>query len=130
MFCISCAGKSIKMDANSLMNDSLTSDALHKISFIKKIAFHDPSAAEIDSIEKISAPVLGYRFIIKGDFDGDGIKETLTEHFYSKKLNRETYKFYDSLDYMGLVDFTIQKEPWSFLTCSNKKTDTLKISDA
>ena len=95
-----------------------------------KVVYFIPTAAELDSIEKISAPVKGYRFVITGDFDGDGKQEILTEHYYSKKLTRETNKYYDSLEYYDLVGFTIQKEPWSFLTCSNRKIDTLNISDA
>lgn len=34
-----------------------------------------------DSIQ----PIWGYRFQIIGDFDGNGIKDTLNEHFYSRR---------------------------------------------
>lgn len=74
-------------------------------------------------------PVLGYRFIISGDFDGDGTKEKLTEHFLSGLDNKETNKFYENLpDYEQLVALTEKKEPISFITSDNKRIDTLHIS--
>lgn len=73
-------------------------------------------------------PVFGYRFIIDGDFDGDGKQEKLIEHFYSLKTNQETNKFYDGLsDYGDLVTLTIDKNPFSFITCDNSNIDTLSI---
>lgn len=73
-------------------------------------------------------PVFGYRFIIDGDFDGDGKQEKLIEHFYSLRTNQETNKFYDGLpDYGDLVILTIDKHPFSFITSDNKNIDTLSI---
>lgn len=75
-------------------------------------------------------PVFGYRFVITGDFNGDGIKEKLIEHFFSSIDNKEANKFYDSLtDYAELVDLTIKKEPFSFLVSDNSIIDTLHISN-
>lgn len=85
----------------------------------------------IDSIPKNIKPVFGYRFVITGDFNGDGKKETITEHFYSKIDNKESNKFYDSLiDYSQLVEMTIKKKPYSFVTCNDKSINTLHISSA
>lgn len=73
--------------------------------------------------------VFGYRFIIIGDFDGDGHKERLIEHYYSGVQNRETNKFYDSLnDYDQLVEATSKDKTLSFVTSDNKTIDTLLIS--
>jgi len=83
----------------------------------------------LKTIPKNIKPVLGYRFIVSGDFDGDGKKEDFIEHFYSGLDNKETNKFYDSLpDYTQLVALTIKKEPWSFVISNNKNIDTLPIA--
>jgi hypothetical protein len=90
----------------------------------------NPIEKTLRSIPKTIRPVFGYRFNIQGDFDGDGKKEKLTEHFCSSLDNKETNKFYDSLaEYDQLVALTIVKEPFSFVKCSNKGIDTLHIAD-
>jgi hypothetical protein len=96
----------------------------------KDSAVNKNSIEEIlKAIPKNIKPVLGYRFIIPGDFDGDGKKENLIEHFYSALDNKETNKFYDSLpDYAQLVALTIKKEPYSFVISDNKSIDTLSIA--
>src|ERR1035437_8306959 len=43
-------------------------------------------------------PIFGYRFQIAGDFDGDGAKEILNEHFYSKRDQKETNKYFSGID--------------------------------
>jgi hypothetical protein len=50
-----------------------------------------------DSVVITHRPVFGYRFVITGDFDGDGRKERLVEHYYSGIDNKETYKFDEGL---------------------------------
>ncbi len=73
-------------------------------------------------------PVFGYRFKITGDFDGDGKKEQLTEHFYSKIDHKETNKFYENGDYDTLVALTAKKKPYCFLSCNYKKIADLQIA--
>jgi hypothetical protein len=80
------------------------------------------------SIKRKPIPVFGYRFIIEGDFDGDGKKERLTEHFISGIDKKETSKYYDAVeDYWDMIDLTIKKEPISYVLCDNTTIDTLKI---
>ena len=79
-------------------------------------------------------PVYGDRFIITGDFDGDGKKEKLTEHFISGINNKETYKWYevkeDSLDYGNWTSgrLVLQSDALSCFICDNPNIDTLIIS--
>ncbi len=80
-------------------------------------------------VAKPLKPVLGYRFVISGDFDGDGKKEILTEHFFSGIDHKETNKFYENGDYDTLVALTYQKKTYCFLSCSNSKIKTLPIAD-
>ena len=77
---------------------------------------------------KNSKPVFGYRFVISGDFNGDGKKEKLIEHFYSGLNHKETNKFYDSLGYDDQVAMAVEKDPYSFIACNNHLIDTLHIS--
>jgi hypothetical protein len=89
----------------------------------------NPIEETLKNIPENIKPVLGYRFILTGDFDGDGKKEKLIEHFYSLLDNKETNKFYDSLsDYNQLVALTEKKEPYSFVSSDNRRIDTLHIS--
>lgn len=78
--------------------------------------------------ERKLKPVFGYRFIISGDFDGDGKKENLIEHFFSGIDNKEINKFYENLEYDDLVDLTMKKNPYSFVLSDNKSIDTLQIT--
>jgi len=104
-----------KIDTPSLK--SLSDDSLN------------PIEKSLKSVPANIAPVIGYRFVITGDFDGDGRKDTLVEHFTSLLTNKETNKFYDGLtDYGQLVALTVKKEPHSFVSCTNRKIDSLEIS--
>lgn len=74
-------------------------------------------------------PIMGYRFVISGDFDGDGKQEQLTEHYYSAIHHTETNKWYADIDYDELVRLTMQKEPYTFLLSDNARIDTFHISN-
>lgn len=110
------------------IKDSLaTKDSIAKRDSPKERNYLEETLA---TVPKDAKPIMGYRFFINGDFDGDGKKETLTEHYISGVDGKETNKFYDSsVDYDQLVALTIKKEPISYITCGNKKIDTLFISD-
>eukprot|EP01034_Spumella_vulgaris_P008575 gene8575-10918_t len=72
-------------------------------------------------------PVMGYRFSIRGDFDGDGKTELLTEHYVDSN-GQETNKFYwGMLDYDDLVDRINKRNLRSFLLSDNVGIDTLHI---
>lgn len=88
-----------------------------------------PNEEILNTAPKDIKPVFGYRFILTGDFDGDGIREKLIEHFVSGVDNKETNKFYEGLsDYGKLVELTIKKEPISFVISDNQLIDTFHIS--
>jgi hypothetical protein len=83
----------------------------------------------LKTIPKNITAVLGNRFVISGDFDGDKKKEKLTEHFFSSLDNKETNKFYNNLaNYDQLIALTIKKSPYSFLISENKIIDSLHIA--
>ena len=91
---------------------------------------HTDSKVSAPTHTKSSAkliPILGYRFRITGDFDGDGKKEILTEHFISGIDHKETYKFYENGDYDTLVSLNHGKKPISFLSCNRKGIDDYMI---
>ena len=88
-----------------------------------------PMEKTLRSIPKNVKLVFGYRFTIRGDFDGDGRQDTLTEHYISSLDGKETNKFYDNLDNYGQqVALTVHKHPVSFVTSNSKGIDTLLIS--
>jgi len=113
----------------SIKNDS-TKKSFSKVDTITSADTSTPlSGEQLDStfIAKLK-PIFGYRFVIKGDFDGDGKTETLVEHFFDRLTNKETNKFYDSLDYDRLVGIIVKyKDPFSFILSDNKNIDTLII---
>lgn len=58
----------------------------------------DSLALRIDSLLRKSVPVMGYRFVVKGDFDGDGVEDVLQERFTDSLYDNEVAKFYESND--------------------------------
>lgn len=75
-------------------------------------------------------PIYGFNFMIEGDFDGDGGKESLIERYYSSVTKMETNKFYKGLDsYEQLVEYTVAKKPISFAVCTNNTIDTLRFGN-
>ncbi len=108
---------------DSLVTKKIDSARMSKIS-------KDTLAARKAYIPKVLVPVMGYRFVVTGNFKGDGKIDTLTEHYLSRLTGKETNKAYDSLeDYDTLVSLTVHKDPYSFVLCSDKSMDTLRISD-
>lgn len=99
---------------------------------VKKTPIHtigDKKAISADTSGKNLVPVFGYRFAITGDFNGDGKKEKLTEHFISRIDNCESDKFYEGLkDYNQLVELTMRKKPISLVTCDDKSIHSLLIT--
>lgn len=102
--------------------------------FISVISFSckeelKPSIEIKEQSKQDPIPVFGYRFIINGDFDGDGKPEKLIEHYISNLTNKEINKFYDGIeDYGDMVDLAIKRNPKSFVLSNNKQIDTLQIS--
>jgi len=69
---------------------------------------------------------------VSGDFDGDGIKETLYEHYFSNKLKKEVQVPHTKDDGSDFEDGSFFDKvrdlgPRSFMTCSNNKIDTLHL---
>ncbi len=115
-------------------NTPSRSNQLKADSIITKVKQFDTSTNKnyhSDSLLRISKDliaVLGHRFTITGDFDGDGKQEQLVEHFYSRITNQETNKSYLNLDdYDLLVKLTIDKNPFVFLQSTNDKIAKFKI---
>ncbi len=101
--------------------DSLKGNALKEDSLT-------PMEKTLRSVPKNAKPRFGYRFVIRGDFDGDGRQDTLTEHYFSLRYGEETNKYYDSLeDYDQQVAMAVNKVPYSFVSSNTRAIDTLSI---
>ncbi len=89
-----------------------------------------PAPRETSSVQATDTdtlvPIMGHRFVITGDFDGDGQLDTLTERYTSQGL--ETNKFYEGIGYDSLVALAVQKEKQCYLQASGK-IDSLFVSD-
>ncbi|MGZ4042282.1 MAG: hypothetical protein ACXVPU_19620 [Bacteroidia bacterium] len=124
---IACNNHNSDSSAKAAMKDSVKSiltDSPKKIEFDSNL-INIHNKIFMDSLK----PVFGYRFVIKGDFDGDGKQETLTEHYKSGIDNKEAYKFYSNLDYDQTVRLTDQKAPYSYISSSDTKIDSLFIAN-
>lgn len=92
------------------------------------VEFEDKNIAKPQT-DTILHPILGKRLKISGDFDGDGKKEDLVEHYISQTTKTETNKSYaNNIDYSELVGLIKAKKPQSFVTSSNPEIDSLPIS--
>ena len=112
----SCIGQQNKETTHS--TDTLQYDSSKSTTDFEEI---------LDTMPEDETPIFGYRFVISGDFDGDGKEEKLIEHFISGLDNKETNKFYANITYGDLIYLTSQKEAYSFVLSDNKLIDTLHI---
>lgn len=95
---------------------------------IESTSNNEPPMVIIDSLVKIN---FGSTKVITGDFDGDGKREKLVEHYVSRNTGTDIEKFYYSgTPYSELVNATAKKKPRSYLLSDNKTIDTLSISSA
>ncbi len=88
------------------------------------------AVAQTDTVAK--APVenaLGERMTLEGDFDGDGQKETLREHYVSRDNGKELSRNYPEVEYDSLVEMVIAQRPKLYLSCSNSAIKELPISE-
>jgi hypothetical protein len=118
--CFSCHSTGKRKEIKNIVADTIKNDSTKKIGSYATIN-QDSS--------KIGSPIVGYRFIITGDFNGDHKIDTLVEHYYDGNTHKETYKFNDSTDYDELVGLASTKDPVSFVTSSNGSIDTLYVAN-
>jgi hypothetical protein len=62
--------------------------------------------------------VWGYRFSVTGDFNGDGKKETMDEHFCSSIDGRDTAKYVENVE-MGGVSRVMRLKPVVEMVCTD-----------
>lgn len=91
----------------------------------------EPAAVrmDLDSLIRVSKPNFGYRFQVEGDFDGDGKKELLTEHYISQVTGKEMNKYFDDIEEYGTeVELTTYRKPFSLVSSDNPLIKDLEIS--
>ena len=59
---------------------------------------NDSLKIKADSLLGKSTPIMGYRFVIWGNFDGDKVPDTLIERYTDSLYQTETPKYYTSAD--------------------------------
>lgn len=89
-----------------IANDSSLNDSLAFAKVLDSIRSTIPPEAK---------PVMGYRFKVKGDFNGDGTNEMLTEYYRGMDLKAEMPKFYDStVTYEQLMAVAWNRKAYSY----------------
>jgi len=85
--------------SHRLSNDSMDidiNDSLKKITSV--FNSEDSNKIFIHDFLKNSIPIMGYRFVISGDFDGDNVQDTLYERYTDSLFLKEAPKYYCSTD--------------------------------
>ncbi|NVN96395.1 MAG: hypothetical protein HXX18_14060 [Bacteroidetes bacterium] len=65
---------------------------------VKPLLIVDSLKLKLDTLLKNSIPILGYRFVVSGDFNGDHITDTLYERYTDSTFQNEAPKYYDNPD--------------------------------
>lgn len=113
--------------ASSCSNDKPSKNKI-KSGEDKKTIFELFGAEDYKSESADIEPIWGHRFQVSGDFNADGVQDTLKEHFYSHRDHKETNKYFSGIDdALILYDSVDARVCQSFLLCSNPKLDTVPI---
>ncbi len=77
-----------------------------------------------ENLIKTSTPILGYRFVITGDFNGDKVQDTLLERFTDSLSQKEMPKYYENpdsnFDYGNVLQMNDYLQTNSFLEWKSK----------
>ena len=114
--CVACVQQ--HKNNNESKYDSFTIEEQDSSNLIEK-----QSIVDVDSTNLVEA-IMGHRFVVQGDFDGDGKQEQLTESFFSSINQTEAVKFYSNTAYEKMVEEVIKLKPKLVL-----KSNTAQIKD-
>ncbi|MEI8204740.1 MAG: hypothetical protein WCH34_17105 [Bacteroidota bacterium] len=64
----------------------------------KPLTSDDSLRLRVDTLLRNSKPIMGYRFVVTGNFDGDHAVDTLYERYTDSTLQHEAPKYYDNPD--------------------------------
>jgi hypothetical protein len=91
---------------------------------VKLMTDEDSLNYKADSLFKNAIPVMGYRFVVIGDFNGDHVTDTLVERYTDSNFQKEVPKYYSYPDaafeygdlvflsgYLGWESFLEWKDP-------------------
>lgn len=108
--------------ADGMASDSALSDSLAFAKVLDSIRGSIPAEAK---------PVMGYRFRVNGDFDGDGTKERLTEYYRAMDLKEEMPKFFDStVTYEQLMAVAWNRRAYSYAVSGKPSIRPLVFSNS
>lgn len=80
---------------------------------------------------QLKEPVWGYRFVLTGDFDGDGKEDTLRERYVDVATNQETNKFYENVTYVSDYQIvnSVKRKVKAYLDADFLTKDTFLVGD-
>ncbi|WP_299255246.1 hypothetical protein [uncultured Cytophaga sp.] len=105
--------------------DAVTKEEI-RIVTQRTLSYSDSMQIRIDSLLKKSYPIMGYRFIITGDFNGDHKQDTLIEHYTDSLKIKEVAKYDSTFDYFDSWFVAERLNKKSFL--SNKNNSVTEIT--
>ncbi len=87
---------------------------------------NDSLKIKLENFLKNAKPILGYRFVVMGDFNGDHNTDTLYERFTDSTFQQEAPKYYDSpdtnFDYFDMIFVNEYLNNQSFIEWKKENT--------
>lgn len=90
------------------------------------VSMEDSLNARFDSLVKNAVPVMGYRFHVTGDFNGDGKQDTLIEKYTDSLRVTEVAKYDSAFDYFDSWFLADRLHKQSFLSSADASIDKLE----
>ena len=91
----------------------------------QRLNAEDSLNARFDSLVKNAVPVMGYRFLVTGDFNGDGKKDTLLENYTDSSQTKEVAKYDAAFDYFDSWFLADRLHKQSFLSSTDSSFQKL-----
>jgi len=107
---------------NNQANKSYVSQ--HKDSSVKLNADSSKTFTNTNSESKL----FGERLNLTGDFNGDGIKDSIFESYISGLSGKETFKVLDTTDWENNVDLVVKNAPIALFYSNIKNADTFIVT--
>lgn len=73
-------------------------------------------------------PMLGHRFVVVGDFDGDGRGDTLAEHLMDRRSGTEAFKFHENEGYERRNDRLARERPLCYIAATGSGIDSIPLA--
>ncbi len=87
----------------------------------KVLTIQDTVSLYLDSLMTKGTPMMGYRFVVIGDFDGNQRPDTLVENYKDSLGLQEVPKSYSNFGYEDMTEYHSRNAHQSFMADAHKK---------